>query len=250
LPLIDIHCHILPGIDDGPADLSESLVMARLAAAAGTRVIVASPHVQEQRPSPGMIAASVATFNAELIDQGIALRVVAGAENAFHLGLEVLSRYPVGNSRYLLIEFPHTHLPLSAAGALFELINAGLQPIIVHPERNPSIINEPQLLFDLVKRGALVQLTAGSLTGDYGAAVRKCARYLLKQGVVDFLASDAHSSTRRIPDLRPGLKAAAKLIGKERAQVLVRDNPQRLLTAEQDLRLSVGSELSTTAYGW
>jgi protein-tyrosine phosphatase len=227
--LIDIHCHILPGIDDGPADLSESLAMARVAAAAGTRLIIASPHVQEQRPSPEQIAAGVSSLNEALAEQGIELRVVAGAENAFHLGCELLTNYCIADSPYLLIEFPHTHLPASASGVLFELISAGLQPIIVHPERNPGIIRQPQLLFDLVERGALVQVTAGSLSGDYGPMPCQCARHLLKRGVVDFLASDGHSSTRRPPDLRPGLKVAAKLIGKDRAKALVCENPQRLL---------------------
>jgi len=230
--LIDIHSHILPAVDDGAKDLNEALQMARIAVAAGTTTMVASPHVYDEQSDPLLFADRVAALNRALQEQAIGLEVVPGAEAVFHLGRDVLARYCINGSRYLLLEFPHSHLPRDAGRVIFELVSAGLHPIIAHPERNPSIIREPQLLFDLVDQGALVQLTADSVSGGHGSSVQSCSRYLLKQKVVHFLASDAHSTKVRTPSLKPGLKAAAKLIGHEQAAKLVKDNPRCVITGQ------------------
>lgn len=194
--------------------------------------MVATPHVGDVRHSPALLSERVAEFNSALWRNDIELEVLVGAENAFHLGCDILSRYCINGSRYLLIEFPHTHLPAHANEVIFEFLNDGLLPIIAHPERNPSIIRQPTLLFDLVEQGALVQVTAESLTGESGSSVQSCARYLLKRGAVHFLASDGHSATWRPPTLAPGLKVAAKLIGRQEAKKLVDDNPGRILAGE------------------
>jgi len=206
--------------------------MARLASASGTRKIVATPHVGTNTPAPDLLFELVYQFNTALIHNEIDLEVLVGAEAVFDLGCDVLSRYCINGSRYLLIEFPHTHLPTNASEVIFELLAAGLAPIIAHPERNPSIVRQPQLLFDLVARGALAQITAESLTGTSGASVQSCARYLLRQGVVHFLASDGHSATWRPPVLAAGLKVATKLIGRQEAEKLVNSNPSRVLAGE------------------
>ena len=132
----------------------------------------------------------------------------------------------------MLIEFPHTHLPADAGEAVFDALSFGLVPIITHPERNPSIIQDPRLLFDLVECGALVQGTAESLAGGFGPASKACARYLLKKQMFHFLASDGHSADWRPPSLAAGLKAAAKIIGKEKAEKLVAGNPLRVVRGE------------------
>jgi len=203
--------------------------MARIASAAGTRLIVATPHNGAVIHPPELLFELVVHFNAALRHHGIELMVLVGAENVFNLGCDVMSRYCINDTRYLLVEFPHTHLPNHASEIIFELLKAGLFPIIVHPERNPSIVREPKLLLELVAQGALAQITAESLTGTSGSAVKNCARFLLKQGGVHFLASDGHSSTRRPPILSGGLKVATKLIGRQEARKLVTDNPKRVL---------------------
>lgn len=203
--------------------------MARMASAAGTRQIVATPHNGAVIHPPELLFELVVHFNAALRHHRIDLLVLVGAENVFNLGCDVLSSYCLNDSRYLLVEFPHTHLPNNASETIHDLLNAGLWPIIVHPERNPSIIREPQLLLDLVAQGALAQITAASLTGTSGSSVTRCARYLLKQKVVHFLASDGHSSTWRPPTLTEGLKTATKLIGRQEAIKLVKENPMQVL---------------------
>ena len=227
--MIDLHCHILWDIDDGPADIDGSLAMARVAAADGTKQLVATPHVGRNMHPPESIADKVAQLNSEIQREGLELEVLTGADNLHNLGAETLARYTINATRYVLIEFPHTHLPADASDCIFEALHHDLVPIITHPERNPSIVQNPRLIFDLVERGALVQLTAESLTGGFGRASKACSRYLLKQKMVHFLASDGHSADWRPPTLSAGLKAAEKIIGKEAARKLVFDNPGKIV---------------------
>ena len=227
--MIDLHCHILWEIDDGPADIEGSLAMVRVAAEDGTRQLVATPHVGRTMHPPELIADMVTQLNAAIEKEGLELEILTGADNFHNLGAATLARYSINATRYVLIEFPHTHLPVDAGESVFEALHHGLVPIITHPERNPSIVQNPKLLFDLVERGALVQLTAESLTGGFGHAAKACSRYLLKKKVVHFLASDGHSSDWRPPTLSAGLKAAEKIVGKEAARKLVFDNPGKIV---------------------
>ena len=227
--MIDLHCHILWDIDDGPADFDGSLAMARAAAADGTKQLVATPHVGRNMHPPELISDKVAQLNAAIEREGLELKVLTGADNLHNLGSETLARYTINATRYVLIEFPHTHLPTNAGDSVFEALQHGLVPIITHPERNPSIAQNPRLIFDLVDRGALVQLTAESLTGGFGHAAKSCSRYLLKRKMVHVLASDGHSADWRPPTLSAGLKAAEKIVGKEAARKLVFDNPAKIV---------------------
>lgn len=230
--MIDIHCHILPGIDDGAASLEVSLAMARLAVADGTRTIVATPHVDKTLIPPEEVRRRVADLQQALDRQQIPLTLLAGADGASYLGAEALSGHVIGDGPYLLLEFPHTHLPVSAGQLVFDLKARGLVPIITHPERNPSVVRHPDLLEPLIEAGALVQVTCGSLTGDFGGASRACARHLLRRGMVHFLASDGHSDTWRQPVMAKAVRLAAKLIGKDQAQDLVSTNPQKVVKGE------------------
>jgi protein-tyrosine phosphatase len=227
--MIDLHCHILWEIDDGPADIDGSLAMVRVAAADGTRQLVATPHVGRTMHPPELIADMVTQLNAAIEKEGLELEILTGADNFHNLGAATLARYSINATRYVLIEFPHTHLPVDAGESVFEALHHGLVPIITHPERNPSIVQNPELIFDLVERGALVQLTAESLTGGFDHAAKACSRYLLKKKVVHFLASDGHSADWRPPTLSAGLKAAEKIVGKEAARKLVFDNPGKIV---------------------
>ncbi len=229
MEMIDIHCHILPAIDDGSASLDESLAMAKLAVADGVSCIVATPHIKGEVHSPQYLQQQVADFNAVLKKQGYPLLIVTGADVSAMLPPEVLARYTINGGKYFLLEFPHSHLPHNANELVFQILLSGLRPIITHPERNPSIMRDPELLFSLVDAGCLVQVTAGSLIGDFGADSRDCAAYLLRMGQVHFLASDGHSATRRLPVLSEGTKAAAAIIGEEAARALVTTNPAAIV---------------------
>lgn len=223
--MIDIHCHILPGIDDGAKTMDEAVAMATLAAADGILTIVATPHVNNTLHPPEEIALLVQELNTELRQRKIAVNIVAGADVSSLIPAQHAAGYAINGSRYMLLEFPHTHLPKTARDTLFQLNTHGITPIITHPERNPSIASDPGLLLDLLTSNALVQVTADSLTGEFGDQARQCAEYLLKKNAVHFIASDAHSTTSRRPQLSHGLKAAAKIIGDIAAERLVMTNP-------------------------
>ena len=227
--MIDLHCHILPGLDDGPTSQEQSLAMAEIAEADGITVIVATPHVRGDLPSPAQIITGCQDLNDTLQDKGCQLKILPGAEVYAMANPTQLKARTIYSSRYVLIEFPLTHLPAEADQAIFNLRVNGFKPIIAHPERIPSVIDSPQRLANLLTGQVYVQLTAGSLTGSFGPGPEKCARYLLKKGLVHFLATDSHGADFRRPVLSKGLKIASKLIGNREAQRLVYANPQAVL---------------------
>jgi protein-tyrosine phosphatase len=230
--MIDIHCHILPGVDDGPADLAGSLDMARLAVADGVRTLFATPHVYPDGLQRDTIEAAVMLLQQAVDRAGLALRILPGADASSRLQCDGLVSHPLHNGPYLLVEFPQTHLPLNAPELIFEVVSRKHIPIMTHPERNPDILRSPDLLLPLLEAGGLVQITAESLTGGFGSECRACARHLLRQGWVHFLASDGHSATWRPPRLSQGLKVAKKIIGEEQALALVFGNPARIVAGE------------------
>lgn len=231
--MIDLHCHILPGVDDGPADLAGALAMARVAVADGIHKIAATPHVPMSGLDRAQITTRVADFQQAVDAEGIDLKLVVGADAATSAGLTQLVEHPLHDGPYMLIEFPHTHLPADARELVFELLSAGRVPIMTHPERNPSVLRSPENVGELVEAGALVQITAESLTGGFGPESRACARHLLRRGWVHLLASDGHSADWRPPVLSRGLKAAARVLGRAAALKLVVDNPARILAGTE-----------------
>lgn len=228
--MIDIHCHILPGIDDGPKTMDESVLMARMAAEDGITKIVATPHINFELTSPGEIKSMVLNLNQRLVDEGIGISVFPGADVSAVIDPALLSVYTVNDSRYVLVEFPHGHIPASARQTVFALVTAGLRPIITHPERNRSVISDPDLISGLIESGALVQVTAGSITGEFGRQVLKCAESLLKMRFVHFIATDAHSSTRRPPLLSEAVRLAGRVMGEHEVFALVRQNPEAVIS--------------------
>ncbi|MEW6118078.1 MAG: CpsB/CapC family capsule biosynthesis tyrosine phosphatase [Nitrospirota bacterium] len=241
--MIDIHCHILPGIDDGPSDISESLEMASIAVRNGITTLIATPHVpylSDVVCSPARIREGVATLNRALKEKGIPLTVLPGADVNILLPPAAMADYTLNGTGYLLIEFPHTHLPMNAKEVLFNIVLKGLRPIITHPERNGSVIRNPEQIMDLINTTALVQITAGSLSGDFGPDVKACADYLLRRGVVSFIATDGHAPDWRPPLLSEGLRAAAEIIGMDRAREMVTKNPEAVLAGRP---LDVPSQL-------
>jgi protein-tyrosine phosphatase len=230
--MIDLHCHILPGIDDGPLEMQTSIAMARIAAEDGIETIVATPHIKDILHPTGKLQELARQLNNELEYQNIQVKVLLGGDVFALLSPSSMKDYTINNSRYILIEFPHNYLPGNCKEILFSLALHGFSPIITHPERNSTIIKKPDLLFDMLNGNVFVQITAGSLTGDFGLNEQVCANYLLRKKAVNFIATDAHSTDLRRPVLSKGLEYAARIIGMQKAKKLVWDNPCAVLEDE------------------
>ncbi|MBI5586564.1 MAG: capsular biosynthesis protein [Deltaproteobacteria bacterium] len=233
--MIDLHCHLLPGVDDGAKDLEESLAMARLAVNDGIRAIVATPHVRNglYHHTREELEERFIRLKEYLQVQGLPLTLYLGADIHLSPGLiQHLERQElpsINNRRYLLLELPSFALPSALQEILFKLRAKGFIPVVTHPERNGAIQKNPEQAVELSRFGALFQVTAMSLTGEFGGKVRDCAAALLEKGLVQVLATDAHSPRNRPPFLAAGVRAAEKLIGKEAALRLVTDHPERIL---------------------
>jgi protein-tyrosine phosphatase len=237
----DIHCHLLPGLDDGPADWGESLAMARMAAADGIRRIAATPHQLGNFPeNGGDLVRTHSTELQRLIDiEGIPLHVWPGAD--VRVEPELVAKIAAGDvltladmGRHLLLELPHEmYLPLDRL--LAELKAAGLVGILSHPERNRGIRACPQVLTRLVDAGCLMQVTAGSVLGSFGAEIQGFAQRLLCDGLVHFLATDAHGCHTRRPLMRRAFEHAETLVGEELAYEMCCRNPRRVLAGREVL---------------
>jgi protein-tyrosine phosphatase len=217
--MIDLHAHLLPGLDDGPSSLAGSLDMARAAHAAGIHTMVCTPHIVDRYPTePRRALEQLEVVREALGVAGVPLRVVPGAEIAVpHVARldddDLLLASIGGAGRWLLLEMPYQGWPLALPALIGDLEMRGYGVIVAHPERAESIQRAPDRMRELVGRGALVQLTAGSFLGDHGPAAQRAALMLLAGGVAHFLASDAHSAGPwRGPELEEGLQAAADAI--------------------------------------
>lgn len=213
--MIDLHCHILPGIDDGPRTLEDSLDIARAAVAAGTTTIVATPHVSWDWPenTSASIAQKVAEVNAALLDARLDLEVRPGGEVALTRALDLtdkeLEALGLGGGRWLLLECPLSPVAAGVEAAVNALRARGHRNILLaHPERVPAFQRDPEMLARLVADGVLTSVTAGAFTGRFGKDVQRFARRLLADGLVHDVASDAHSTVRRPPEIGPVLREA------------------------------------------
>lgn len=236
--MIDIHSHILPELDDGAGSLQEALDMARLAVADGIRSMAATPHVETglYPNTRETVLQAVDGLRRALQEHAIPLTILPGAEYRLEPDLprrlargELLTLNDKG--RYLLVELPATLAFDFTVQVFYELQLGGVIPVIAHPERNAAFAATPSLLYNLIARGALAQITAGSLTGHFGPAARAAARAFLKNGCAHFIATDAHSDKDRAPLLTPAKKEAARLLGEEEGHTLVAGNPQRAVEA-------------------
>ena len=233
MAMIDCHCHILPNFDDGPRNAEESVEMARIAFKDGIHKIIATPHIVDNRYSPGDIADRVDQLNRLLSQKDIPVRIYPGSEVSISLDPAIFSKYTINYSSYILIEFPHDHLPSYADRMLSWLCGKGLKPIIAHPERNYSIIRSPEAFLGLLNTNVYIQITADSLIGDFGEDIQYCANFLLDSGKVDIIASDAHSSKFRSPLLSAAARIAARRLDKKAADRLVITNPTAVLAGDE-----------------
>ncbi len=233
--MIDLHCHLLPGIDDGATDLQASIEMARIAVEDGIEVIACTPHIYPglfENDSAG-IRRHVETLRGHLLEAGISLKLTWGADA--HVDPNLMGRLKAGtapslnDTRYFLLEPPHHVAPPNFAQFTFNFLAAGYVPVITHPERLSWIEEHYETFCDLADKGAWMQVTAGSLTGRFGQAARYWGERMLDEGRVHILATDAHSPKNRPPLLAEGREAAAKWVGREEAMHLVKTRPLGIL---------------------
>lgn len=235
--MIDLHCHLLPAIDDGPSSIEESEALARAFVANGITHAVATPHIHPGRYDNDIdsIRAAFEQCVEMLQQKSIPLNVAMAAE--VRICPEILSMIPAGKIPFvgkkegksvLLLEFPHSHLLPGTENMLRWLMDRDIVPLIAHPERNKDITYQPEKLRPFINMGCLVQVTAGSVSGRFGDKVQESARYMLSQGWVTVLATDAHNLAGRPPELHEGMDAAISLIGSAKAISLVKDTPMEI----------------------
>ena len=234
--MIDLHFHCLPRVDDGPATWEEAVALCRAAAADGTKRIVATPHVFRDpwiNANPVVRDRLVAALNSRLDGSPL---VLVGCEYLFSdQAISLVKRKKtnpltgLARGSYLLIEFEPGFVSATASADFHELKVLGVRPVVAHPERNLVFAREPQRLAELVRRGAVVQITAGSLLGDFGRSAQKACDDFFRLGIVHVVASDAHSVGRRPPRLAAAHEWVGKKWGADAARGLFGQNPRAIL---------------------
>jgi protein-tyrosine phosphatase len=237
--MVDLHHHLLPGLDDGSPDLKTSVAMARMAADDGITRVVATPHASGTWPfEPNVIASKLAELRQALAQESIPLILATGCD--FHLNYDNIQdgianprKYTLNGSQYLLVELPDFGLSPSLGEIFFDLRVAGMVPILTHPERNPTLQRDPARLADWMRDGLLVQVTTSSVLGQMGKAAERMAHTLLADRWVHFLSTDAHNLERRPPRMREACNAVAKRYGAEYAELLCKKNPVAVFEDQQ-----------------
>jgi protein-tyrosine phosphatase len=231
--MIDIHCHILPDIDDGAPDLKTTMEMLSIAAGDGITHIVATPHYRQgESPTIQDINNKVIQVQAEMIQKGMTVKLLGGADIrlTYELlkGIQQKSIPTINNSRYFLLELPDI-IPPHLDEFIFETKIKGFVPVITHPERNYSLLMTPGKTDALREAGALFQLTAMSVTGNLGRQIKKFTLQLFRKGYVDFVATDAHSARRRAPLLSKAYKETSDMLGKTETDMIFFENPRAVI---------------------
>ncbi len=231
--MIDIHCHILPAIDDGPPEIEESIEMAKVAAADGIGTIVASPHfLYGGRPGFDEIKRAISSLRGRLKEGAVPVEVVEGAD--VKLTYELLEGMRKGEiptingSRYFLLELPEI-VPPNLDNLMQAARACGFVPIITHPERNYSFLTAPRKMDGLREAGALIQVTAMSITGEFGRKIKGLSQALVKKGLVDFVATDAHGAGYRRPVLSEACKLLSHVMDRKRIRRIFIENPEAVL---------------------
>ena len=237
--MVDIHCHMIPGIDDGARDLEQAIQMARIATDDGIGHVIVTPHQLGSfgKNSGELIRTATASFQRQLDHRNIPLRVAPGADVRIEDGMcrkiatgDVLSL--ADHRRAVLLELPHElYFPIEPV--LSELERANMQGILSHPERNEGLLRDRRLIPKLVDQGCLMQVTAGSISGSMGPACRELAHWMLREGLVHFVATDAHGTKSRRPRMSPARREVTALTSPETAMRLFVENPRRVARGDQ-----------------
>lgn len=251
--MIDLHCHILPGIDDGAADFGVSLDMARASVVDGVSVVACTPHILPgiYDNSGPQIVLIMQRLQDALEQEDIPLRLVAGAD--VHVAPDLVAGLrsgrilPLAGSRYVLIEPPHHTAPPQLESFFFNLLVEGFIPILTHPERLNWLHHRYEAIQRLVRAGVWLQITSGSLTGAFGRTAQYWAHRMLDEGCVHILATDAHDTRRRPPELSRGREVAAARVGSEQAEHLVLTRPLGVIENEIPANLPMPAALTASA---
>ena len=224
----------MPEIDDGARNVEEAVEMARIAAQDGIEYMVSTPHMfngLSHNPEPPEILERVALLNEAIGGNGV--KILPG--NEVHISHDIVEQAKsnrvtkINQLNYMLVEFPQLTVPVGADELFYQLLLHGVRPILVHPERNGQIQNRPAIVTKFIERGVLIQVTAMSVTGEFGPTAKTCAATLLRHNCVHFLATDTHRTKSRPPILSKGRHAAAAIIGSEAASALVETNPRAVI---------------------
>jgi protein-tyrosine phosphatase len=233
--VIDIHCHILPEVDDGPKSWEVSIAMCQMAAEDGIEYMVATHHANDHYFYDRAYLSGLL----EHLQAQIGPRPRLGLGCDFHLSYENMQSalvsptpYCIGDSRYLLIEFSNFNIPPQVDDWMLKIGGRGVVPIVTHPERNPILQQTPERVLEWVELGCIVQVTASALTGLWGTRARQSVQWLLKHDAVHILATDAHDTLRRPPILSDARELVAKQLGAEIAEMLVEKNPGAVVRNE------------------
>lgn len=239
--MIDLHCHILPGIDDGASDLAESLALLRLAVADGITHMVATPHINPGYfdNTPHTIAAALAQLQQAAAAADIPIQLSAAAEVRVTADLMLAvaqQQLPMlgewQQQQVLLLEFPHSHIPPGSDKLVKWLLQRNIRPMIAHPERNRDVQADVSVLNPFIRAGCLFQLTASSVLGDLGERHQACALQLLEQRIFTIMATDCHNLQRRPPKLQEARRIVADLTDADYAQQLVDIAPKTIAQAK------------------
>jgi protein-tyrosine phosphatase len=246
--MIDLHCHVLPGIDDGPPTIDDSIALVRAAEATGTRVMIATSHVNWRYPNDAAtIARLTEELNTRLGEEQIAVKIRPGAEIAAtrveEISHDELERLGLGGGQWVLLEPPFTPVVTGLATVVAALQGSGHRVVLAHPERCPGLQREPRMVESFVAGGVLTSITAGSLVGRFGGEVRRFARRLVEQGLVHNVASDAHDAIKRPPGMLDELAQAG--LG-ELSDWLTSAVPTAILSGEE---IPARPDLPTRAHG-
>jgi protein-tyrosine phosphatase len=244
--MIDLHCHVLPGIDDGPETIEDSLELARTALTAGIGTLVATPHVNALTPNDAAtIARLVGEVNQRLAEEQVDLQVVAGAEIAITQLAEIepaeISRLGLGGGRWLLVEPPFSLVAPGLADIVLGLQREGHSVVLAHPERCPALHRDRSVVPKLAEAGVLMSITAGSLVGRFGSEVRRYALELARDQLVHNVTSDAHDSVKRPPGLADALDETGLA---PLADWLTREVPAAILSGAQIPQRPAGASVA------
>lgn len=236
---IDIHSHILPGLDDGASSYDDFLSMAGKAVECGTSIMVATPHYDPENPAydPSEAAESVKEHNTMLEAKNIPLTLIPGMEIRISAGLSDLTDKPEelnaltlnSKGKFMLVDLPLIDMPFATRKIFFQIQLRGITPILAHPERNRFLVEHPSAVKEFTEQGVELQVDSGSLTGIFGKVARQNARSLVKEGLAKLVASDAHDVEGRAPDLSGMVSILEGLLGKNAPELILKTNPGRLL---------------------
>lgn len=236
--MIDLHCHLLPGVDDGAATVADAIALVKMAADDGVQQIVLTPHIHPGRydNSLAVLQPVFAAFEQTLLAQGVDVKLSLAAE--VRICTEMLQWVAQKELPFLgmwqgkqvvLLELPHSHIPPGADKLVQWLLSRQIVPMIAHPERNKAVMDNPAKLQPFIDMGCLFQLTAMSVTGDFGAPAHQVAQQLLEQRLATVVASDAHNATHRPPILSRALAAVEAQFGQAYAQQLFFTHPASIV---------------------